>query len=237
MIPGEKYLQPRIRLAGAKSAFAKMAFVRLALAGALVLLTACSQAFPTAGPPAATSQPPFSPSHTPTPTPTPSPPQPTGITIPFETIEKSELGSGVLGIDKYNETGASKAPRFILVTRAADVAKLDGLVSDQALEQARALDFGEDWAVAVFAGVKPTSGYHAEIVGVVSKDGQVIVKAVLQGPPQNPPPGTVLQLNAVVTLPYHLILLNKEGLIGKKTFSFEANGEVIQRFEVDLSQR
>ena len=212
MIAGEKYLQSRIRLA---------------LAGALVLLTACSLAIPTAGPPAAASQPPFSPSHTPTPTPTPSPPQPTGTVIPFETIEKSDHG----GTEKYNETGPAKAPRFILLTRAADVAKLDGLVSDQALEQARALDFGEDWAVAVFAGWKPSSGYEAEIVRVVSKDGQVVVAAVLR----DPPPG--IEVQARETLPYHLILLKKEGLIGKKTFSFEANGELIQRFEVNLSQR
>ncbi len=158
----------------------------------------------------------------------PFPPQPTGTIIPFETIEKADWG----GTENCNQTGASKAPRFILLIRAADVAKLDGLVSGQALEQARALDFGEDWAVAVFAGWKPSSGYEAEIVRVVSKDGQVIVAAVLR----DPPPG--IEVQAQETLPYHLILLKKEGLIGgKKTFSFEANGEVIQRFEVDLNQR
>lgn len=109
-------------------------------------------------------------------------------TIPFKTVDRG----GQSGIEE---------PRQVVVRTAADWQKL---WKEHAPERpAPTIDFTQSMVVAVFMGYRPTGGYAVEITAIDKQDSAVVV-TYRERKPQ--PSDIVTQ---VITMPYHLVALNK----------------------------
>lgn len=159
------------------------------------------------------------------PTPTQEKPTPVieGTPLPFETIEKSQYGGGVPG-----GLSTKDQPRLDVYQQTADIPAIEAIISQNALEILRQLDFQSHIAVGVFQGWKPTNGYGVDILAVTRMGERISVYADLI----TPEPRTVT--SDVVTAPYQLIKLERAGLAGSQIFELIVEETIIQRVEVTI---
>jgi len=121
--------------------------------------------------------------------------------LPFETIEQYHRSEG------YD----SPEPCLVLITSQQEIDRLESLVSRGALEQLAELDFQQYFAIAVFRGVRPTSGYDIIIERIARRGDKIVVYAQFWEP----------RLDQVilpeVTSPYHLIKVRRGDGVSQET--------------------
>jgi hypothetical protein len=129
----------------------------------------------------------------------------------FETIEKKELsGTGVL----YEP----ELPGMKIVARADEAEGLSGLITDEAMQTLQTLDYTRYFVLAAFCGRRGTGGFGIQINSIRRTGNTVTVDAQLFEPAPDQ------QRTAVVTSPYHLVIVQKEGSWGQEiSFGLFAN--------------
>jgi len=121
-----------------------------------------------------------------------------GEKLSFETVERQESpGTG----KPYPEEDI----HFVVFSSATEVGELDEWVSEAAKQSLIQLDYSEYFALVVFRGNKPTTGYHVEVTSVRRLENTVTVEITLQ----DPLPG--ISVGDTVTSPYHIIKIEKGG--------------------------
>jgi hypothetical protein len=135
--------------------------------------------------------------------------------LPFETIEK-QAGSNIYeGPD----------PKLVVIANPGQAPEFDGRISHQAQAALEALDYERYFAIALFQGTKPTTGYSAQIESLRLSDKTITVQADLYDPTKETQPVVVGQ---GFTSPYHLVKVPREGLQGTYEFVLEVDGEALQ---------
>jgi len=103
-------------------------------------------------------------------------------------------------IDRGGQSGIEE-PRQVVVRTAAEWEKL---WKEHALDRPLPpVDFTKAIVVGVFLGYRPTGGYGVEITGIERKDGEAVVTYRERKPQKT---DIVTQ---VITMPYHLVSLDK----------------------------
>ncbi len=117
--------------------------------------------------------------------------------IPFQTIAE---GVGGLGYE-------SKKPALIIMTRpeAFESLALDVTFPPDLLEKVSSLDYEQYFVVLVLQGLQGTSGYHVAVQHIVQEGDQIFIQADFIQPELN------TMVLPVLTSPYHLIAVSKEG--------------------------
>lgn len=145
-------------------------------------------------------------------------PEPTAIpTIaidPTPCLQKiSELNFDTIASDTHSKM-QEKQPEIYFITshsEAVEIAKL--LSNEDVAKKLQALNYDEEFAIAVFLGMKPTSGYKIIINHVLYANNEVNICATLL----TPEPGKMI--TNLETYPYHLIQINnKEFSPGQEIF-------------------
>jgi hypothetical protein len=124
-------------------------------------------------------------------------PKPTGL--PFETIEL------------FDHSQYSGPPRAILVTNQQEIGKLNGLVSQKAIDRLAELDFQQYFAIAVFRGRQATSGYDTIIERVARQGNKIVIYA------QFWEPSPYYEVQEAATSPYHVIKVRRDGGVIQET--------------------
>ncbi len=126
------------------------------------------------------------------------------VELPFETIERNDSHSaeeGYVGLE----------PCAVLVTNQDDVERLEGLISQVALDQLAGLNFEQYFVVAVLRGRQPTSGYNTIIERVAKQGDKIVVYAQFWEPSPH------WEVQSAETSPYHLIRVHKDDTVLRET--------------------
>jgi len=127
-------------------------------------------------------------------------PVPEEAELPFETIEQSDLGDYSI-----------REPRVILVTAPQEIDRLEGLITQEALDRLAELDFEQYFAIAVFRGRQASSGYDTIIERVARRDNKVVVYAQLWDRTVH------YGVTQEETSPYHLIKVRRDDGVSQET--------------------
>jgi hypothetical protein len=145
------------------------------------------------------------------PSPTATPVQ--GEEIPFETIS--------IGEDSNYE---NESPGLMVASQLAEIAPLEKVVFRMPGENLDPSELEDNIAVAVFQGWKPTDKYGVEVQRVTrASAGEVRLYTHFTEPDPN------FEKAPIITSPYHLIRIHREGLQGEVTFILYADGEELLR--------
>lgn len=119
--------------------------------------------------------------------------RPNEIELPFETIEQ------------YNYYGGydNEEPSLVVVSQPKEIMLLENLAKQTALDELRTLDFSKSFAIAVFQGWRPTTGYGVEIERITRQGDTVTIYAQFQEPKPDEEKG------AAETSPSHLVRVKK----------------------------
>jgi len=124
---------------------------------------------------------------------------PREIELPFETIERSDYGDYSI-----------REPRLILITAPQEIDQVEGLITQEALDRLAELDFGQYFAIAVFRGCQPDSGYDTIIKRVARRGDKVVVYAQFWEPSPHYP------VTHEATSSYHLVKVHKDGDVSQE---------------------
>lgn len=117
---------------------------------------------------------------------------------------------------------SSEQPGLAILDSEEDAAALGGLVSDAARDWLEALDYERQFALVVFAGLKPAMEYGVTVDTLLRKDNAVYIEAILV----EPDPG--VPITPVISSPYHAIEIPKVGDWGQEiTFYLVIDGEIV----------
>ena len=120
--------------------------------------------------------------------------------LPFETIERSDYGDYSI-----------REPRVVLVTSRQEIDQLEGLVSQESLDQLAELDFQQYFAIAVFRGAQATSGYDVIVERVARQGDKMVIYAQFWEPSPH------WEILNEVTSPYHLIRVRRDDGVSQET--------------------
>jgi len=135
--------------------------------------------------------------------------------LQFTTIEKISL------LDNA-QLYSSEQPGFAIIDSEEDAASLGGLVSDGARDWLGALDYEQQFALVVFAGLKPALEYGVKVDTLLREENVIFIEAMLEEPDPETP------VTQVISLPYHTIEIPKLGDWGQEfTFYLVIDGEVV----------
>ena len=138
--------------------------------------------------------------------------------IPFETIEIAEWG-------KARELYDSQEPKLVILAKTQDVLNLDNTISDGAQIGLQNLDYVRYFALGVYQGLKGTNMYGAEIQSILRKGNAIIVYAHFTE--RDPSIGA----GAIMTSPYHIVKIPRQGLNGKIEFVlYSDDKEIIRQY-------
>ncbi len=124
--------------------------------------------------------------------------------LPFETIERNDSYSPEEGYGGLE-------PRVVLVTTRQEIDQLEGLISQAALDHLAELNFEQYFAIAVFRGRQPYSGYATIIERVARQGDKIVVYA------QFWEPGSNQVILTMETSPYHLIKVRSDDGVSQET--------------------
>jgi len=133
--------------------------------------------------------------------------------ITFESISKDEYAL-------YE----GKSPGLIIVSRLDEINKLQEMLSRKHREVLNGLDLAHFLAVAVLQGQKPSNMYGAE-VQKVTRVGANEIRLYAHFTERDPK----REAAGVMTKPYHLIRIPRDGLLGDVTFVLYEDGEELLR--------
>jgi len=142
--------------------------------------------------------------------------------LPFQTVGHALTpGTG--------QSYAGKDPMLDVIAKEDEINALGGMISPESQAQLPSLDFSQYLAIAVFQGMKPSSGYSVEVTKVTRAGSTVIVYAHFT----ERDPRQFAQ--DIVTSPYHLIQIQTSQLHGQVEFVLNADGKVVARQSRSLS--
>ena len=121
--------------------------------------------------------------------------------LSFETIEQYHRSEGYDNLE----------PRLVLVTSRQEIDQVEGLVSQESLDQLAELDFQQYFAIAVFRGAQATSGYDTIIERVTRRGDKIVVYAQFW----EPRPDQVIL--TIETSPHHLIKVRRDDGVDQET--------------------
>lgn len=124
--------------------------------------------------------------------------------LPFETIERNDTYSPEEGYGGLE-------PRVVLVTTRQEIDQVEGLISQAALDHLAELNFEEYFAIALFRGRQPYSGYAVIIERVARQGDKIVVYAQFWEPRSNQ---VILTME---TSPYHLIKVRRDDSVSQET--------------------
>ena len=134
------------------------------------------------------------------------------IELSFETIEMAEIpGTG------YEYPG--KEPALVIVTKRDDVTLLGDNVSKQSQSILDSVNFSDYFVITVFQGIKGTTLYGVEIQHIFKIGNVITIYAHFTE--RDPSVGA----GAIVTSPYHIVKIPRQGLIGQIELALFADGE------------
>lgn len=116
--------------------------------------------------------------------------------LPFETIERNDTYSPEEGY-------GGRKPHVILATSRGEIEKLEGVVSQEALDRLTELDFERYFALALFRGRQATSGYDTVIERVAKQGDKIVVYAQFWEPSPD------YAVFSAATSPYHIIKVRR----------------------------
>jgi hypothetical protein len=136
------------------------------------------------------------------------------VELSFETIEMAEIpGTG------YEYPG--KEPALVIITKREDVASLGDIVSKQSQLILNSLNFSDYFVITVFQGIKGTTSYGVEIQRIFKKDNVITIYTHFTERDPSLSAGTLM------TSPYHIVKIPRQGLFGQMEFILFADGEEI----------
>ena len=144
-----------------------------------------------------------------------------GVELLFETVERAEIsGTG----DDY----PGKTPNLMVITRAEDVIALGNTVSPSAQDELSKLDYNIYFVLVVFQGIKGTNMYGVDIQRVTRDENRITVFAhFTERDPE-------MAAADVITSPYHIVKVPRDGLKGEFEFFLNGDGEVILKVTATL---
>ena len=144
-----------------------------------------------------------------------------GVEIPFETVERTDIsGTG----DDY----PGKTPNLIVITGAEDVIALGNTISPSAQDELSKLDYNIYFVLVVFQGIKGTNMYGVDIQRVIRDENRITVYThFTERDPQR-------EAGPVVTSPYQIVKVPRNGLQGEFEFVLNGDGEVILKVSSTL---
>jgi len=135
--------------------------------------------------------------------------------LPFETIAQDDWGNS-------GHAYEAQEPALAVIAQPAEVADLDGWITSDAQTQLQTLDYDAYFALIVFQGWKPSTGYSVQVNRITREENTVRVYAQFQ----EPKPDEAKADEA--TSPYHLVQVQKVGTWGEDvTFNLVVNGTAI----------
>ena len=146
-------------------------------------------------------------------------------TLPFETIERSEMGGG-------HNAGRILQPALVVIGDPAEVGTLDDTVSPEAVKRLAQVDFSQYFVVVVYHGrysqlLSPKSG--VEVRRIRQQGAAITVEALFY----KPTPG--LERRQMETYPYHIVQVRRnKQLRGEFTVVLEVDGKVVAREDAAL---
>jgi len=132
--------------------------------------------------------------------------------LPFETIEIAEIpGTGFeyQGLD----------PNLVIITGKGGIQQLGNTISTTSQSMLETLDFNKYLALVVFQGFKGTTLYGVEVQRITRLRN--IVNIYAHFTERDPSIGA----GDIVTSPYHIVKIPRQGLKGNIEFILYANGE------------
>lgn len=136
--------------------------------------------------------------------------------LPFETIEMAEIpGTG------YEYQG--REPTLVIVAEIGDISKLGSSVSTKSQSSLESLNFSDYFAVAAFQGLKDTTMYGVEIQRILRKGNAITI--YVHFTERDPSVGA----GAIITSPYHIVKIPRQGLNGKMEFILYADSKEVTR--------
>lgn len=117
--------------------------------------------------------------------------------LSFETIERNDNYSAEEGYGGLE-------PCVVLVISQDEIERLEGLVSQEALDQLAELDFGQYLVIAVFRSRQATSGYDTVIKRVARQGDKIVVYVQFWEPSPH------WEIQSAETSPYHLIRVRQD---------------------------
>ena len=153
---------------------------------------------------------------------------PSGIVLPFEIIQKSDIPGGEPGLSPQNfPVYYSGETTVFVLMKQEDIKEVERYISTSTKEKLYSLDFNQIFVVVIFQGDKPTTGFGVEVHEIRNKNHQIDIFATLTEPPSDVPVGQA------ITSPFEVITLQKDDLQGKYIFSLISSGKnILQKEEV-----
>lgn len=141
--------------------------------------------------------------------------QPKEADLPFETIDQADWGNA-------GHAYEAQEPTLIVIAQPVDVAGLDDWIALDAQTQLQTLDYDTHFALIVFQGWKPTTGYSVQVDCITRRGDTVTVYAQFREPrPEE-------EKAPEVTSPYHLVQVQEVGAWGRDiTFNLVVDEAVI----------
>lgn len=124
--------------------------------------------------------------------------------LSFETIERNDTYSPEEGYGGLEL-------RVVFVTTRQEIDQLEGLISQAALDHLAELNFEQYFAIAVFRGRQPYSGYATIIERVARQGDKIVVYA------QFWEPSPYYEVLHTETSPYHLIQVRRDDGVSQET--------------------
>lgn len=140
--------------------------------------------------------------------------KPEQIELSFETIEMAEIpGTG------YEYPG--KEPTIVIVSKRDDSTLLGDNVSKQSQSILDSVNFKDYFVLTVFQGIKGTTLYGVEIQHIFKRGNVITIYAHFTER------GPSVGAGSIMTSPYHIVKIPRQGLIGHMEFVLFADGEEI----------
>jgi hypothetical protein len=136
--------------------------------------------------------------------------------VSFETIEMAEIpGTG------FEYPG--REPALVIITSRDDIPLLGKNVSKHSQSFLNPIDFSGHFVLTVFQGIKGTNLYGVEIQHIFQKGNVITIYAHFTERDPSVGAGTIM------TSPYHIVKVSRQGLVGPMEFVLLADGEEIIR--------
>lgn len=118
--------------------------------------------------------------------------------LPFETLDQGDWGNA-------GHAYEAQEPTLTVITQSTEVTELDDWITLHAQTQLQMLDYNTDFAIVVFQGWKPTSGYSVQVDRVTRRGDTVTVYAQFRRPKPEKEKADIARS------PYHLVQVQKVG--------------------------
>ncbi len=136
--------------------------------------------------------------------------------VEFQSIEMADSPHSGGGLQ-------AKQPDLKVISEKEDTYSLGNTISSASISKLVDLDYKAYFALVVFQGLEPTGGYGVEIQRITRQGNTVNIYAHFTEPAPAKPSA------ALLTSPYHLVQIQREGLKGDLVFVVLADGKEILR--------